>query len=61
MWKHAACCGRKSGSWYGAVLADGKIVAIGPIAEVLASPHPWVQAYFKGKRARALNPADNRG
>lgn len=44
-----------------AVLADGKIVAVGPIAQVLASPHPWVQAYFKGKRARALRPADYRG
>jgi len=44
-----------------AALADGKIVAIGPIASVLACPHPWVQAYFRGKRARALSPADNRG
>jgi len=44
-----------------AALADGKIVAIGPIGEVLACPHPWVQAYFQGKRARALLPADNRG
>src|SRR5215471_10975921 len=44
-----------------AALADGKIVAIGPIADVLACPHPWVQAYFLGKRARALKPADNRG
>jgi len=44
-----------------AALADGKIVAIGPIAEVLVCPHPWVQAYFQGKRARALLPADNRG
>ena len=44
-----------------AALADGKIVAIGPIADVLASPHPWVQAYFQGKRARTLLPATNRG
>jgi phospholipid/cholesterol/gamma-HCH transport system ATP-binding protein len=42
-----------------AVLADGKIVAVGPIAQVLALPHPWVQAYFNGKRARALHHADN--
>jgi phospholipid/cholesterol/gamma-HCH transport system ATP-binding protein len=35
-----------------AALADGRIVAIGPIAAVLASEHPWVQAYFKGKRGR---------
>jgi phospholipid/cholesterol/gamma-HCH transport system ATP-binding protein len=44
-----------------AALADGKIVAVGPIANVLASAHPWVKAYFQGKRARALKPADNRG
>jgi phospholipid/cholesterol/gamma-HCH transport system ATP-binding protein len=44
-----------------AALADGRIVAVGPIADVLASPHPWVQAYFQGKRARALLPAENRG
>ena len=44
-----------------AALADGKIVAVGSIADVLASTHPWVQAYFQGKRARALKPADNRG
>jgi phospholipid/cholesterol/gamma-HCH transport system ATP-binding protein len=33
-----------------AALANGKIVAIGPITDVLASPHPWVQAYFRGAR-----------
>jgi phospholipid/cholesterol/gamma-HCH transport system ATP-binding protein len=44
-----------------AALADGKIVTVGPIADVLASQHPWVHAYFQGKRARALAPADNRG
>ncbi|AMN38489.1 ABC transporter ATP-binding protein [Rhodoplanes sp. Z2-YC6860] len=33
-----------------AALASGKIVTIGPMAEVLASPHPWVQAYFRGAR-----------
>jgi phospholipid/cholesterol/gamma-HCH transport system ATP-binding protein len=35
-----------------AVLADGKIVAEGPIAAVLACEHPWVMAYFRGKRTR---------
>jgi phospholipid/cholesterol/gamma-HCH transport system ATP-binding protein len=44
-----------------AALADGKVVAIGPIADVLASEHPWVKAYFQGKRARTLMSADNRG
>jgi phospholipid/cholesterol/gamma-HCH transport system ATP-binding protein len=33
-----------------AALASGRIVAIGPISELLASPHPWVQAYFRGAR-----------
>ena len=36
------------------VLADGKVVAAGPMAAMLASTHPWVQAYFKGKRADVL-------
>jgi phospholipid/cholesterol/gamma-HCH transport system ATP-binding protein len=35
-----------------AALAEGKIVALGPMADVLQSAHPWVQAYFKGKRSR---------
>ncbi|MGH6924666.1 MAG: ABC transporter ATP-binding protein [Propylenella sp.] len=34
-----------------AALADGKIVADGPMAAMLASEHPWVKAYFRGKRA----------
>ncbi len=35
-----------------AVLADGKVVAIGPVATMAASEHPWVKTYFRGKRAR---------
>ena len=35
-----------------AALADGKVVAAGPISTMLASSHPWVRAYFHGKRAR---------
>jgi len=42
-----------------AALADGKIVAIGPVAEVIESNHPWVKAYFQGKRARILTRATN--
>jgi len=34
------------------VLADRKIVAAGPIATMLSSEHPWVKAYFRGKRSR---------
>ncbi|NVN88004.1 MAG: ATP-binding cassette domain-containing protein [Rhodopseudomonas sp.] len=39
-----------------AVLADGKIVAIGPMRELLQSEHPWVRAYFHGKRSQMLQP-----
>lgn len=35
-----------------AALADGQIVAIGPIEQLLASQHPWVKSYFHGDRAR---------
>ncbi len=37
-----------------AVLADGKVVAVGSIAQVLRSKHPWVQTYFAGSRAEVL-------
>jgi phospholipid/cholesterol/gamma-HCH transport system ATP-binding protein len=36
-----------------AALADGKIVAEGSMATMLACEHPWVKSYFRGKRARA--------
>lgn len=35
-----------------AALADGKVVAAGPIATMLECQHPWVQAYFLGERGR---------
>lgn len=38
-----------------AVLADGKVIAAGAMDIMLASKHPWLQAYFHGKRARAGN------
>jgi phospholipid/cholesterol/gamma-HCH transport system ATP-binding protein len=37
-----------------AVLADGHIVAEGPLSAMLQSDHPWVRAYFGGRRARTL-------
>ena len=37
-----------------AVLADGKVVADGPIANMLESEHPWVKTYFQGKRGGML-------
>jgi phospholipid/cholesterol/gamma-HCH transport system ATP-binding protein len=35
-----------------AALADGKVVAIGPIAAMATSEHPWARTYFRGRRAR---------
>jgi len=36
-----------------AVLSDGKVLAVGPMAEVRKNPHPWIQEYFSGPRGRA--------
>ncbi len=40
-----------------AVLAEGKVVAAGPLATVRASAHPWVKSYFLGRRTRTNNNA----
>jgi phospholipid/cholesterol/gamma-HCH transport system ATP-binding protein len=40
-----------------AVLADRKVVAIGPLAEVAHLDHPWVREYFNGPRGRAARDA----
>jgi phospholipid/cholesterol/gamma-HCH transport system ATP-binding protein len=40
-----------------AALAEGKVIAVGPIETMLASDHPWISAYFRGKRARAVGIA----
>jgi phospholipid/cholesterol/gamma-HCH transport system ATP-binding protein len=37
-----------------AALADGKVVAAGPIAAMLECEHPWVKTYFLGKRGALL-------
>ncbi len=37
-----------------AALADGKVVAVGPIATMLECEHPWVRTYFQGKRGALL-------
>lgn len=36
-------------------LADGRVVATGSIEDMLASDHPWVRSYFRGRRASAQN------
>jgi phospholipid/cholesterol/gamma-HCH transport system ATP-binding protein len=41
-----------------AVLADHKVIAAGTMETMLASEHPWLKAYFRGKRSRAVNAAD---
>jgi phospholipid/cholesterol/gamma-HCH transport system ATP-binding protein len=42
-----------------AALAEGRIVSIGSIKDVLASSHPWVKSYFRGKRSRVAPAAMN--
>ena len=41
-----------------AALADGKVVAEGPVETMLECDHPWVKTYFQGKRGGML--ADRR-
>lgn len=36
-----------------AVLAEGRVLATGTMAQMQDVDHPWVQAYFRGPRARA--------
>lgn len=36
-----------------AVLADRKVIAVAPLAEIEQLDHPWVQDYFHGPRGRA--------
>ena len=36
-----------------AVLADGRVVEIGSIADMHKSQHPWVKSYFGGRRGAA--------
>jgi phospholipid/cholesterol/gamma-HCH transport system ATP-binding protein len=44
-----------------AVLADGKVIAVGTIPELLESDHPWIQEYFNGPRGRAAHAGVERG
>lgn len=46
-----------------AVLAEGRVLTIGTLAEVQDYDHPWVREYFHGPRARAAQQAKqaNRG
>jgi phospholipid/cholesterol/gamma-HCH transport system ATP-binding protein len=42
-----------------AALANGHIVAEGPLAAMLASEDPWVKTYFSGERGRLIEPTNN--
>lgn len=39
-----------------AVLADHRVLAVAPLAEIEQLDHAWVQSYFHGPRARAAQP-----
>ncbi len=43
-----------------AVLADRKVIAVAPMAEVEKLDHPWAHEYFHGPRARAAQDARER-
>ena len=43
-----------------AVLAEGKVIAVGTIPELLALDHPWIQEYFNGPRGRTAGVADRK-
>ena len=43
-----------------AVLADGRVIAVGTIPELLATDHPWIQEYFNGPRGRAAKDTKSR-
>jgi phospholipid/cholesterol/gamma-HCH transport system ATP-binding protein len=38
-----------------AVLSEGRVIATGPIETMLASEHPWLKSYFRGKRGRLVH------
>jgi len=44
-----------------AVIADKKVVAEAPVAELESSDHPWIQEYFLGPRGRAAAKATAQG
>ena len=41
-----------------AVLADGQVLKVGTIPELMAFDHPWVAEYFRGPRGRAALATD---
>ncbi len=43
-----------------AVIADKRVIAVGTIAELIATDHPWIKSYFNGPRGRAAMAANER-
>ena len=44
-----------------AVLGQGRVIAIGPISELLGSSDPWIKSYFHGKRGSGREAAARSG
>ena len=44
-----------------AVLGEGRVIAIGPISELLGSSDPWIKSYFHGKRGSGREAAAKLG
>jgi len=42
-----------------AALADGKVIAVGTMTDMLQSQHPWMHAYFHGRRSHMLARASS--
>lgn len=43
-----------------AVLADGHVIAVGTIPELLETDHPWIEEYFNGPRGRSAQASQLR-
>jgi phospholipid/cholesterol/gamma-HCH transport system ATP-binding protein len=44
-----------------AALADGKVIAAGALPVMLDAEHPWLRAYFHGKRSRQIEAYPGHG
>ena len=44
-----------------AVLAEGRVLVVGTMQDLLTYEHAWVQSYFHGPRARAVTRANTAG
>ncbi|MGZ8281621.1 MAG: ABC transporter ATP-binding protein [Allosphingosinicella sp.] len=43
-----------------AVLAEKRVIAVAPVADLERSDHPWIRSYFNGPRGRAAHDAHGR-